>query len=234
MSGNNVGLIAKWAVPSLFIGMIVGAWLHSLMQGETSDMEASAPGIATVKFKSQARSDYATVLRQLFADPKQRGEVIAWLESNAKIYAPTSDNLPDAVAMTACESFPNEVSPDVIAAKRRCAEKPNVRRFRQLASEHKPPFHYVGLLGVMGVPGGSNRQTQGMANACRPGDIFGKRLQVANPESGTQVEVNAGGSYICTGALPTPDVQLSPEDAKTLFPDRALAKTEQVLIVPLD
>lgn len=233
MSRSNFGLIAQWAVPSLFFGMILGAWLHSLMQGESSDMEASAPGIATVKFKSQARSDYATVLRQLFADPKQRGEVVAWLESNASIYAPTSHNLPDAVALAACESFPNEVNPDVIAAKRRCAEKPNVRRFRQLASEHKPPFHYVGLLGAMGVPSGS-RLTQGMANACRPGDIFGKRLQVANPESGAQVEVTASGSYICTGALPTPDVQLSPEDARTLFPDRALAKTEQVLIVPLD
>lgn len=234
MTGISFRSVAAIAVPAFFLGLAVGVFGHSAMQGESSGIEASAPGIGTVKVNTKGRTDYATALRQLFADPKQRSEVVAWLESNAKMYSPTSDALPDAVASTACEPFSNEVTPEVIAAKRACAEKLNVRRFRQLASDHKPPFHYVGLLGAMGVPGGGNRLSHGSANACRPGDLFGKRLQVANPESGVQLEVVANGSYICTGALPAPDIQLGIEDAKKLFPDRALAKTEQVLIVPLE
>lgn len=163
---------------------------------------------------------------------RQEIEAVGATQSGVRSFAPPYTEHP--IAAHACEPFPEGFSAETILAKQRCADKLGVRRFRQLAQDHQPPFHYVGMLGDMGVPSSEMQPPRAGANVCRLGELFGRRLQVANPESGTSVEVLAMGSYLCTGALKTPAMQLGYEDAKILFPHRPLAKTEQVLIVPLD
>lgn len=222
------------------IGVIVGALGTFLMGGLTRDsktasMTVALPGGGTVGVETEGRDDYATALERIFADKATRGKAVAWLESHGDVFSPNSERLADAVARHACESIPPGVTPEAMKAKRDCAERPGVRRFRELAMNHEVPFHYVGVIGDMGVPAGAaNKPARGSANVCKPGDFHGKRLQVASMDGERQIEVNATGYYLCTDAIPAPNIQLSPEDALTLFPNGALSKREQVIVVPLD
>lgn len=86
----------------------------------------------------------------------------------------------------------------------------------------------------MGVPRRSeNKPPVGVANVCKEGGFFGKKLQVGNLQNDNVIEVVATGFYICTD-FGFPDIQLSPDDALTLFPITKLSQKENVFIVPLD
>lgn len=222
------------------IGFIAGALLVFLLGGLTRDskkasMKVDLPGGGTVGVETEGRDDYATALERIFADKATRAKAVAWLESHGNVFAPTSERLADAVARHACEAIPDGVTPEAMQAKRDCAERPGVRRFRELANSHEVPFHYVGVLGDMGVPASAaNKPARGSANVCKPGQFHGKRLQVASTDGEQQIEVNATGYYLCTDAIPAPDIQLNPEDALALFPNGSLSKKEQVILVPLE
>lgn len=222
------------------IGFSLGVLVMFLLGGLARDskkasMKVELPGGGTVGVETEGRDDYATALERIFSDKVTRGKAIAWLESHGNVFAPTSERLADAVSRQACEAIPDGVTPEAMKAKRDCAELPGVRRFRELANSHEVPFHYVGLLGDMGVPAGAaNKPARGSANVCKPGELHGKRLQVASADGERQIEVTATGYYLCTAAVPAPDIQLNPEDALVLFPNGALSKKEPVILVPLE
>lgn len=235
MTSINKTHLLSWG-----IGFAMGALLVFMLGGLSRDskkasMKVGLPGGGTVGVETEGRDDYATSLERIFANNATRGKAIAWLESHENVFTPTSERLADAVARQACGTIPDGVTPEAMKVKRDCAELPGIRRFRELASNHEVPFHYVGVLGDMGVPAGTaNKPARGSANVCKPGELHGKRLQVASTDGERQIEVNATGYYLCTDAIPAPDIQLNPEDALTLFPNGALSKKEQVILVPLE
>lgn len=179
--------------------------------------------------------DYEKVLNEMFSNKFFRDGALGWLAKQQKVFPLESEELATKIGTELCEPFPEEPFEVKIRKKKQCADKPGVKQLRELAFGHKTPFHYVGNIGRMGVPErGQNKPTKGNANACKPGDYFAKRLQVGNTANTAMVEVQVSGSYLCTDASNFPDIQLNPEDARTLFPDAKLNKTEPVVIVPIE
>ena len=157
----------------------------------------------------------------MFANDFMKDAAIKWLEKKEKIYPVESPDLASAVASELCSPIPDAPMDARLAKGRECARKPVVKALRELASEHMPPFHYVGITGKLGVPDDENDQpAKGKASVCRDSDLFGKNLQVVNPLDSTAIEVEASGYYLCTHAVTFPDIQLGSGDASRLFPKR--------------
>lgn len=225
-------------------GLIAGIALMALLAQNVmpsnptkSMLKILAPGGKVgIELQVEGESiDYAKMLSQLFANEFMRDAAIKWLEKKEKIYPLDSTDLVGAISSELCSPIPDAPMEVRLAKGRECAQKPVVRALRELASEHRPPFHYVGITGKLGVPDNEKDQpAKGKASVCRDSEFFGKNLQVVNPLDSTAIEVEASGYYLCTHAVTFPDIQLGSEDASQLFPKTARRRLEDAIIVPLE
>lgn len=229
---------------TFFGGLIVGLALMALMSKtimpispKNTSLKITGPegqGGFELNVEGEAL-DYAKILEQLFADRFLRSAATGWLEQNEKVYPIESPAVVTAISTEICSPIPDSPLEARLEKGRECAQKPVAARLRELSSEHKPPFHYVGIKGDMGIPERKKDQPPpGRANVCRDGPFFGKKLQIGNLFNNTVIEVEATGFYLCTPAATLPAIQLSPDDALQLFPKTALSKLEPVIIVPLE
>jgi hypothetical protein len=229
---------------SLFAGVALGVLIMVLIGHSSSPAQVKKTNLKITGPKDWGSLDFSVegdgvdfekVLNGMFSNTFYRAGALGWLEEKQKIVPLESDSLATKIETDLCDPFPDQPLDLKIRKKRECAAKPAVKGLRDLAFNRKRPFHYVGNVGRMGVPElTQNKPTKGYANACKPGDYYGKRLQIGNPENNAVVEVLANGPYACTDAANFPDIQLSPEDARTLFPNAKLGQTEPVVIVPIE
>ena len=235
----------KAKITIFFIGLVVGATLFFFtsknmvpQSPESTDLTLQGPdGYPSLRFKVTGSGvDYRKLLENMFSDNFFRQGALSWLEQNQKSYSLSSTGLVTAVANSLCKPIPSSPLSERIRKEKECANKPVVHGLRELAFNRIEPFHYVGNLGKMGIPGRkSDQPKQGYANVCRPGEYVGKTLQVGNTAGSNVIEVVASGYYVCTDASSDyPDIQLSPDDANVLFPHTPFGKTEQVVIVPIN
>jgi hypothetical protein len=225
-------------------GVLVGLALMALLSKtvipfnpEKTSLKITGPeGQGGFELNVEGESvDYAKILERLFADDFLRGAATGWLAQKEKVYSIQSEDIATAIATQICSPIPDSPLEAMLEKGRECAQKPVAARLRDLSREHKPPFHYVGIKGDMGVPENTaNQPSPGRANVCRNGPFFGRKLQIGNLLNSTVIEVEATGSYPCTPAASFPAIQLSPNDALQLFPTTALSRLETVVIVPLE
>jgi hypothetical protein len=231
-------------VQVFFAGLILGVALMAILAPRVmpssptkSTLKILVPGgKGGIELNVEGDSvDYEKVLSQLFADDFMKDAAIKWLEKKERIYPIESPDLAAAISSELCSPIPDAPMEARLEKGRECAQKPVVKALRELASEHRPPFHYVGITGKLGVPDDENDQpAKGKASVCRDSDFFGKNLQVVNPLDSTAIEVEATGYYLCTHAVTFPDIQLGSEDATRLFPKTVRRRLEDVIIVPLE
>ena len=225
-------------------GLLVGLALMALLSSTVMPLSPKKTTLKITGPKGQGgfelnvegeSLDYENMLKQLFSDTFLRSAAVGWLEQKEKIYPIESPALATAISTEICSPIPNSPLEAKLAKGQECAQKPVASALRELSSEHKPPFHYVGIKGDMGVPDKRmNQPPRGTANVCRDGPFLGKKLQIGNLLNTKVIEVDAKGFYLCTPAATFPDIQLGPDNALELFPKTPLNKLEPVVIVPLD
>lgn len=154
--------------------------------------------------------------------------------AKSTIFTLEDEKLVTAIEQRLCDEFPKEPLDERLKKAKDCAEKPVADKLRKLANNHKPPFHFVGFKGEAGFLRGQGAPKKGYAYVCGNRQFFRKQLHVTNPATKTQVEVYASRSLgTCTGLSGRPDIQLGSDDAYTLFGNKSLSWTEQVIIIPL-
>lgn len=181
--------------------------------------------------------DPIKVLEKTLNDTDRKGGVLSLLETKHNVFSIDSLNLVTAIESKVCEPFPNTPLNLRLQKMQECANKPVIKALRQIAFEHKSPFHPVGSIGRMGVPRiMQNKPAEGFANVCKPGVYYGKKLQIRNQQNNEFIEVIANGTYSCPDMTGNnfPDIQLNPADAIKIFPNTKFASTEQVVIFPLE
>lgn len=232
LTGLSIGLLAGCVLMFLFARNLAPEVITK------SSFEIQLPGESSgsVKFNVEGEGiDYTRLLAAMFSNEFLKGGAISWLAEHQNLYPIASPDVATAISTELCEPIPKEPLDARISKGRECAEKPTAAALRRMASAHLPPFHYVGIRGILGVPGNpADRPRLGHASVCRDGDLFGKQIQIANPQNGAHITVDATGSYVCTPAFSFPDVQLGTEDAFALLGDRPIMQKEEIIIVPLN
>lgn len=229
----------------LFIGgMAVGALLLFLIGRQfapinpiKTSLKISGPdGKGAVELSVEGDSvDFARIMQKIFSDEFLKHAAIGWLAEKQDIYKIDREELATAIETKLCDPIPDEPLETRLKLGKACADKVVAARLRALADRRLPPFHHVGQVGSMGLPGNQkHRPAQGFANVCKTSEFRGRKLQVSNPSNGNVVEVEATGYYECTPATRFPDIQLGVSDATTLFPGLPLQQLEKVVIVPLN
>ncbi|HSB70331.1 MAG TPA: hypothetical protein VLH58_02345 [Candidatus Methylomirabilis sp.] len=224
------------------VGVIVGIlislliWKYGPTQPKKTSLKLTGlDGKATVEFSVEGDAvDYQQVLDKMFTDEFLRRAAIGWLADKQKLFPLQEERLATAIASELCDPIPDTPLKDRLEKAKACAEKPMPLRLRALAADHRPPFHYIGVLAKAGLPGAATDRPQpGQAHVCRDGGFYGKRLQLINPRSQALVVVKATNYYRCTGFDRYPNIQLSSQDAKSLFGSQPLANLEDLVVVPL-
>lgn len=178
--------------------------------------------------------NYEAVLEHVFKDDILGPGVAGWLQQKQQMFRLHDEALVTAIESSLCDPIPATPLTDRVEKAKECAEKEVVSGLRTLASNHRTPFHYVGVVAKVGIPAQEeHRPRPGRANVCRDGGLLGKTLEVIEPVTRTMIEVEATGSYSCTGYTKFPDIQLSMEDAGQLFGERPLGETEEIIVVPI-
>lgn len=223
-------------------GFIAGVFVTALIcfsldtsdqKGFSAKISATGAEVAT----SGSGADPIKVLEKTLNDPTRKGGILSLLEANHNVFSIDSLNLALAIESKVCEPFPNEPLKLRLEKMQECANKPVIKALRQIAFDHKSPFHPVGSIGRMGVPRNlQNKPAEGFANVCKPGVYYGKKLQVRNQQNNEFIEVIANGTYSCPDATGNnfPDIQLNPVDAIKIFPNTKFATIEKVVIFPLE
>lgn len=215
---------------------VAGFWMVGLASSPNpgqGGLEVRGPGGSSIRFEYATEGvDYLKILEDMFRHALFRPGVEGWLREQHKIYPIESETVVTAIRTELCPGAEPTDWAERFEWRRVCAEKPTVSSLRGLADGRQVPFHYLGRLGTMGIPSSPYTLPRGRANVCRNGPFHGKRLQVQNPLSDDAVEVDAHGYYVCATDN-FPDIQLSPDDASSLFSARPLARLENVLIIPL-
>lgn len=224
------------------IGFIAGVFVTALTWYalDTSDQKEFSAKISTSGAEVTSTGsgvDPIKVLEKILNDPDKKGGILSLLETKHNVFSINSLNLVAAIESKVCEPFPNTPLNLRLQKMQECANKPVIKALRQIAFDHKSPFHPVGSIGRMGVPRNmQNKPAEGFANVCKPGVYYGKKLQIRNQGNNEFIEIIANGTYSCPDITGNnfPDIQLNPTDAIKIFPNTKFASTEQVVIFPLE
>jgi hypothetical protein len=235
MNKANAGWLSAGLVGGFAAGFLACLAFANAGPTNVTDLKLKlvAPGGAQIELDSTGEGvDYKDVLEHMFAHDLFRPGVVGWLAEQHRMYPVESETVVSAIKTKLCPGDPPTDWVERVQWRQECASKPTVSGLRELADQRQVPFHYIGIVGSMGVPSAPHQPAEGRANVCREGPLHGKRVQVQNPVNGQLVHVEALGYYFCVSdGFPT--IQLNPSDAGALFPDRPLQRLEQVVIVPL-
>lgn len=185
-----------WSYP-FFIGCAIGGALV-IMYGQFGPVnptkaawEIKAPGFSITINSEGEGLNYQAILEAMFHNNFMKSAAIGWLGEEHNIYSLEDEKLVTAIEQRLCDEFPKKPLDERLKKAKDCAEKPVADKLRELANNHKPPFHFVGFEGEAGFLAGPGEPKKGIANVCKNGQFFGKRLQVLNPATNMLVEVDA-------------------------------------------
>lgn len=228
--GIFVSLIST-AVFAGLCGWAIGSTKVENPSGQSVRIEFPGVGIITIESRRDAL-DADSLLEQLFAEDFSRNGILGWLRDKQQLYSTESTDLATFLNTKMCDAIPDAPLEDRLAKAEECASKPLVDALRFLSQKREVPFHYVGERGRASVQSARpHRPGSGFVNVCRPGPFVAQSLHVMDPVTEQYIEVQAKGYYRCTHGT-YPDIQLDPEDAKTLF-RRPLDELEDVIVTVL-
>ncbi len=169
-------------------------------------------------------------LDSLYADNYTRGGLMQWL-SDRNIYSVDDPAFARALASQVCEPFPDDDLDAKLRSEKECAEKSGIKELRQLAFKHEVPFHRVGEIVEISMPG--IIQETGRAYACYNSNYLGRTVLIINQRNYMQqveVEIDSKGRYSCKLSS-GPDIQLSREDALAVSDPFYGPKEKAIVIV---
>ena len=212
--------------------MGLACWIMS--RGSLDEIEITGPNDTSIRMVAKdGRLNYESILDTLYASEGfEKHGLLGWL-SDKYIYPIDDPEFSRALSNHVCATFPDR-SGDMRASVKAwndCAEKVVVAELRRMAMDRDVPFHRVGDIIKVSVPG--SPPDSGKAFACRDGIFYGRKVQVSTlDEVPKAVTVDArAGHYSCTNTR-YPQMQMNPADIRALFD--ANAQIDSVVAVPLE
>lgn len=97
-------------------------------------------------------------------------------------------------------------------------DDPAARELRSLRNRRVGPWAYQASDVKIGIPSRDVQPFSGYANVCESGIFYRKSVEIFLPDApDNRITVQASGRYACPEGYNFPDIQLSREDALTLF-----------------
>lgn len=97
-------------------------------------------------------------------------------------------------------------------------DEPAARELRALRNRRAGPWAYQAKDVKIGIPPRDVQPYSGYANVCESGIFYRKSVEIFLPDApDKRITVQASGRYACPDGYDFPDIQLSREDALTLF-----------------
>lgn len=224
--------LPKWNhLYSVFCGMALMGIIWFAMSADSSRLLKVSIGEATLEMQADNMEiQHEELLDLTYEDRFARGGLMAWLVSK-QIFEAADPELVEAIATKVCEPVPEDDDwEERLRLGRDCASRPVVAELRRRADRRRTPFHYIGDIVTIGVP--DNRPPQGRAYACRDGVFWRRTVRLTNlNDNQRSVSVEVTGHYPCTDPT-APQIQLSEEDAISLFggPTRKIERAEAIVV----
>ena len=223
--------LPKWNhIYSVFCGMALMGIIWFAMSGGSSRQLKVSIGDATLEMQADDMEiKHEDLLDLTYEDSFARGGLMDWLASK-QIFEATDPKLVEAIATKVCAPIPEDDWAARLRLGRDCASKPVVAELRRRADRRRVPFQYIGDIVTIGVP--DTRPPQGRAYACRDGVFWRRTVRLTNlNDSQRFVSVDVVGHYPCTDPT-APQIQLSEEDAVSLFggPTRKIEQAEAIVV----
>ena len=194
-------------------------------------MELTFPGGSGLKIDTTApQIAHGKLLDDIFAQQFSRDGLMGWL-ADKDIFSFGDVRLVEALNNRLCGSIPGQPLDQKIRASQNCANLPVAAGLRQLVSQKRVPFHYVGVSVQVGIPAREHQPQLGWASVCEDSELRSKRVELTNLRTPNRIEIQASGTYRCTGFTKFPDIQLSFKDALALFPGPFNELQEAVAVV---
>jgi hypothetical protein len=224
------------AIVTLVIGFLIG-WRAIPADPVESEIEWDYPGGS---LKINAKTDLNSpenMLKRLFSTSFSKAGTEKWLKDNYMMYSLEEEALVNAL-QELCAPPANLSAKERQKFMEACVNSPVLAQLRSLAENKEPPFHYIGVDVMVGIP--DPEPEPGIANVCLknpriPLRFLGKQIELTNPVNNVTITVKAVGHYTCTGYNKFPDIQLNLEDARKLFSgqNRQAYDTTKVIAVIL-
>ena len=224
-------VLPKWNhFYSGFCGMVLMGIIWFAMSRGSSRLLKVSIGEATLEMQADDMEiKHEELLDLTYTDSFARGGLMVWLASK-QIFEAADPELVEAIATKVCAPIPEDDWEARLRLGRDCAGKPVVAELRRRADRRRTPFHYIGDIVTIGVP--DTRPPQGGAYACRDGVFWRRSVRLTNLNDNQRfVEVEVTGHYPCTDPT-APQIQLSEEDAVSLFggPTRKIEQAEAIVL----
>ena len=146
-------------------------------------MELTFPGFAGLKIDtSQSEIAHDKLLEDIYAQQFSRSGLMGWL-ADKDIFSLGDARLVEALNERLCESIPEEPLDQKIKASQNCANLPVATGLRQLVSQKRVPFHYVGVAVQVGIPAREDQPRIGRASVCEDSELRSKRVELTNPRT---------------------------------------------------
>ena len=215
---------------SVFFGMALMGIIWFAMSDDSSRLLKVSIGEATLEMQADNMEiKHEELLELTYTDSFARGGLMDWLASK-QIFEAADPELVEAITTKVCAPIPEDDLEARLRLGRDCANKPVVAELRRRADRRRTPFHYIGDIVTIGVP--DARPPQGRAYACRDGVFWRRNVRLTNMNDNQRfVSVDVTGHYPC--ADPTaPQIQLSAEDAVSLFggPTQKYEQAEAIVV----
>ena len=216
----------KVAAPYLF-GVVAVAitWMV-----KPSDVALTFPGGGSLEMSAGQPVAHDELLNDIFAQQFSRDGLMGWL-ADKDIFSFEDARLVEALNERLCDSIPEEPLDQKIKASQDCADRPVAAGLRQLVDQEHVPFHYVGISVNVWIPAREHQPQIGRASVCEESEFRGKKVELTNPRTSNQIEVQASGTSPCTGYTRFPDIQLRFENAERLFPGPLNEFQEAIAVV---
>ena len=158
---------------------------------------------------------HEALLEPTYNNDCARAGLVQWLASK-QTFRGSDAKLVNVIVNTVGQPSSEDDREASLGIDRECSEKPAVAELRRRADTRRSPFHFVGAkVRVVGVP--DERPPRGRADACRDGEFWRRTVRLTYPgDSQRLIQVEFTGHYPCTDPT-APDIQLTEEDAISLF-----------------
>ena len=225
----NPQVSAWWGVPIAVIAIVF--FLNN--RGSNSQKVTIPTPLGAMVFETDnGEINPAKLLDSLYSDDYTRGGLIQWL-ADKNIYSVDDPALARALASQVCEPFPANDLVGRLRLEKECAEKNGVKELRRLAFEREVPFHRVGGILEISMPG--IIQETGRAYACYGSNYLGRTVLIINQRNHmkqVKVEIDSKGRYSCKLSS-APDIQLNREDALAVS-DPFYGPKEEAIVIGLE
>ena len=156
--GKPAGVFSVGLVVGFVAGVLICLWWSG--SAESMQIQVTGPNDTTLHLAVEGFTlDQQALLDTIYDDQFARDGLMGWL-SDKRIFKTSDPSLAEALNTALCDPIPTTPLSAQIAAARKCAELPVALRLRRLADQRHTPFHYIGQIVRVGIPGNESNRPQ--------------------------------------------------------------------------